>query len=214
MSKLAYFLGGAVAGAVGLAAAALLDKGGPEEIELRPSCAGQAGKDAAGVTNALREYFFKAHELAVRCSGLSMESCDLAMGPIELPDDDLLEKARTAIGGGLTQIVRSFKAGDLRSLHRQAATLFHEYRPVFICGNELLRSAALAGVGVSTKELDIEDRLDNRLANEDWFDELDEGCYRLNTFLTKSADAAQQLIQQLEALQKHGAPAPMPIVGA
>ena len=213
MSKLAYFLGGALAGVAGLAAAALLDKGTTGEIEMGPSCDGP-GQDAAGVANALNEYFFKAHELARRCSTLSMESCDLSMGPIELPDENLLDKARNVLDGGLTRMVRSFKAEDLRSLHRQAATLFREYRRVFTRGNELLKAAAMAGVSVSTRELDIEDRLDNRLANEDWFDDLDEGCSRLNTFLTESADAAQSLIEQLETLQKYGGPAPLSLTGA
>ena len=213
MSKLAYFLGGALAGAAGLAAAALLDKGTAGEIETSPT-GGAPGRDAAGVTGALNEYFFKAHELARRCFSLSMESCNFSMGPIELPEDNLLDKARNALDGGLTRMVRSFKAEDLRSLHRQAATLFREYRPVFTRGNELLKAAAMAGVSVSTKELDIEDRLDNRLDNEDWFDDLDEGCSRLSTFLTESADAAQSLIGQLETLQKYGGPAPLSLAEA
>ena len=166
------------------------------------------------MTGALNEYFFKAHELARRCFSLSMESCNFSMGPIELPEDNLLDKARNALDGGLTRMVRSFKAEDLRSLHRQAATLFREYRPVFTRGNELLKAAAMAGVNVSTKELDIEDRLDNRLDNEDWFDDLDEGCSRLSTFLTESADAAQSLIGQLETLQKYGGPAPLSLAEA
>lgn len=213
MSKLAYFLGGALAGAAGLAAAALLDKGTAGEIEMSPTC-DAAGQDAAGVANALNEYFFKAHALANRCSSLSMESCNLSMGPIELPADGLLDKARNALDGALTRVVRSFKAEDLCSLHRQAATLFREYRPVFTRGNELLKASAMAGVSVSTKDLDIEDRLDNHLDNEDWFDDLDEGCSRLTTFLTESANAAQSLIERLETLQKYGAPAPLSLAGA
>lgn len=206
MSKLFFFLGGALAGAAGLAAAALLDKGSSAGELPAPTCpASPAGLDAGGVVDALNEYFFKAHELARRCSTLSMESCNLAMGPIELPDDSLLQKAGNVIGGGLTRVVRGFKAEDLRSLHRQAAQLFSDYRPVFTRGNALLKDAAMAGVGVSTRELEIRDRLDNRLENEDWFDDLDEGCSRLSTFLTESADAAQDLIGQLENLQKCGA---------
>lgn len=215
MSKLGFFLGGALAGAAGLAAAALLDKNSSAPELPGPSCGdAPAGLNAAGVVSALYEYFFKAHELARRCSTLSMESSELCMGPIELPEDTLLQKAGNAIGGGLTRVVRGFRAEDLRSLHRQAATLFSDYRPVFTRGNELLKDAAMTGVGVSTRELDIRDRLDNSLANEDWFDDLDEGCSRLNTFLTESADAAQELIEQLETLQKYGGPAPLSLAGA
>ena len=159
MSKLGFFLGGALAGAAGLAAAALLDKNSSVPGLPGPTCGDSpAGLDAAGVVNALNEYFFKAHELARRCSTLSMESCDLSMGPIELPDENLLDKARNVLDGGLTRMVRSFKAEDLRSLHRQAATLFREYRRVFTRGNELLKAAAMAGVSVSTRELDIDRR--------------------------------------------------------
>lgn len=143
-----------------------------------------------------------------------MELCQFSMGPIDLPDDSLLQKAGNILDGGLTRVVRGFKAEDLRSLHRQAAQLFSEYRPVFTRGNEILKGAAMTGVGVSTKELDIRDRLDNSLENEDWFDDLDEGCSRLNTFLTDSADAAQALIEQLETLQKYGGPAPLSLAGA
>lgn len=215
MSKLGFFLGGALAGAAGLAAAALLDKNSSAPELPGPSCGeSPAGLDAAGVVDALNEYFFKAHELARRCSTLSMESSELCMGPIELPEDNLLQKAGNAIGGGLTRVARGFRAEDLRSLHRQAAQLFSDYRPVFTRGNELLKGAAMTGVGVSTRELDIRDRLDNRLDNEDWFDDLDEGCSRLYTFLTESADAAQELIGQLETLQKYGGPAPLSPAGA
>lgn len=215
MSKLGFFLGGALVGAAGLAAAALLDKSSSAPELPGPSCGDSAaGLDARGAVDALNEYFFKAHELARRCSTLSMESGELCMGPIELPEDSLLEKAANAIGGGLTRVVRGFRAEDLRSLHRQAAQLFSDYRPVFTRGNDLLKGAAMAGVGVSTKELDIRDRLDNSLENEDWFDDLDEGCSRLNTFLTESADAAQELIDQLETLQKYGGPAPLSLAGA
>ncbi|MBD5648004.1 MAG: hypothetical protein HDQ89_10505 [Desulfovibrio sp.] len=215
MSKLGFFLGGALAGAAGLAAAALLDRNSSAPELPGPSCGDSpAGLDAAAVASALNEYFFKAHELARRCSTLSMESCELSMGPIDLPDDSLLQKAANAIGSGLTRVVRGFRNEDLRSLHRQAATLFSEYRPIFQRGNELLKGASMAGVGVSTKELNIRERLDNRLDNEDWFDDLDEGCSRLNTFLTDSADAAQELIEQLETLQKYGGPAPLSLAGA
>lgn len=210
MSKLAFFLGGALAGAAGLAAAALLDKSSSAPELPGPSCQGSpSGLDVRGVTDALNEYFFRAHELARRCSTLSMESCELAMGPIELPDDSLLQKAGNILDGGLTRVVRGFKVENLRTLRRQAATLFSEYRPVFLRGNELLKSASMAGVSVSTKELDIRDCLDNRLDNEDWFDDLDEGCSRLETFLTDSADAAQALIGQLETFRKYGGPAPL-----
>ena len=214
MSKLGFFLG-ALAGAAGLTAAALLDTSSSAPELPGPSCEGSpSGLDAAAVVSALNEYFFKAHELARRCSTLSMESSELCMGPIELPEDSLLQKAGNAIDGGLTRVVRGFKAEDLRSLHRQAARLFSDYRPVFTRGNELLKGAAMTGVGVSTRELAIRDRLDNSLANEDWFDDLDEGCSRLNSFLTDSADAAQELIDQLETLQKYGGPAPLPLAGA
>ena len=215
MSKLGFFLGGALAGAAGLAAAALLDKNSSVPGLPGPSCGDSpAGLDAAGVVNALNEYFFKAHELARRCSTLSMESSELCMGPIELPDDSLLQKAGNILDGGLTRVVRGFRAEELRSLHRQVAQLFRDYRPMFTRGNELLKGAAMAGVGVSTRELDIRDRLDNSLENEDWFDDLDEGCSRLDTFLSDSADAAQELIEQLETLQKYGGPAPLSIAGA
>lgn len=215
MSKLGFFLGGALAGAAGLAAAALLDKGSSAPELPGPSCPGSPSElDCGGVVFALNEYFFKAHTLANRCSSLSLESSDLCMGPIELPEDDLLDKARNALDGGLTRMVRGFKAEDLRSLRRQAAQLFADYRPMFTRGNELLKAARMAGVGVSTRELDIRDRLDNRLENEDWFDDLDEGCSRLNAFLTGSADAAQELIDQLETLQKYGGPAPLSLAGA
>ena len=215
MSKLAFFLGGALAGAAGLAAAALLGKGSSAPELPGPSCQDSpSGLDARGVVDALNEYFFKAHELARRCSTLSMESCEFSMGPIELPDDSLLQKAGNILDGGLTRVVRGFKVEDLRTLRRQAATLFSEYRPVFLRGNELLKGASMGGVSVSTKELDIRDRLDNRLDNEDWFDDLDEGCSRLETFLTDSADAAQALTDQLETLQKYGGPAPLSLAEA
>lgn len=215
MSKPGFFLGGALAGAAGLAAVALPDKNSSAPELPGPSCGDSPARlNAAGVVDVLNEYFFKAHELARRCSTLSMESCELCMGPIERPEDNLLQKAGNAIGGGLTRVVRGFRAEDLRSPHRQAAKLFSDYRPVFTRGNELLKGAAMTGVGVSTQDLDIRDRLDNRLDNEAWFDDPYEGCSRLNTFLTESADAAQELIGQLETLQKYGGPAPLSLAGA
>lgn len=208
MSKLAFFLGGALAGAAGLSAAALLDKSSSSPDLSGPSRPGSPAEfDASGVVDALKEYFFKAHELAQRCSSLSMESCGLSMGPIELPDDNLFQKAANILNGGFTRVLRGFKAEDLRALRRQVATLFSEYRPIFQRGNELLKEARMAGVSVSTKELNIRDRLDNRLDNEDWFDDLYKGCSRIGTFLTESADAARELIGQLETFQKEGGPA-------
>lgn len=105
------------------------------------------------------------------------------MGPIELPSDDLFQKAGNILNGGLTRVLRGIKTEDRPTLRRQAA---------------------MAGVSISTKEQGIRDRLDNRLANDDLLDDLDEGCNRVNAFLTESGDVAHELTGQLETFQKYG----------
>lgn len=217
MNRMSVFLGGALAGIAGLSAAALLrkdslDSDGCTDVPFNGS--GAASLKTAKVREAMDEYFFKAHDLADQCFALLMKSTDLGMGPIALPDDSLLERAANALGGGLTRISRTFQADELRSLRKRATRLYNQYRPAFERGNALLAAKNLAGVSISTENLDTQVPLDNSLANEDWYDDLDAACNRLHDFLTESSDAAWKLLKQLEQLEKYGGPAPLSLAQA
>lgn len=203
MNRMSVF--GALAGIAGLSVAALLHKDFPRGI----GCAhapfngsGVASLEAAKVREALDDYFFKAHDLVDQCFALLRKSTDLGMGPIALPDDDLLEKAANALGGGLIRISRGFQTNELCMLRKRATHLYNQYRPVFERGNALLKDRNMAGVSISTENLNARPVLVNSLANEDWYDDLDEACNRLYDFLTESADAAQELVRQLEHLDE------------
>lgn len=217
MNRMSVFLGSALAGIAGLSAAALLRKdslGSDVRTDVPFNGSRVASLDAAEVREAMDEYFFKAHDLADQCFALLMKSTDLGMGPIALPDDSLLERAANALGGGLTRLSRSFQTSELRSLRKRVTRLYTQYRPIFERGNALLIAGNMTGVRISTENLDTQVALDNSLANEDWYDDLDGACNRLHDFLTESSDAAWKLLKQLEQLEKYGGPEPLALAQA
>ena len=113
MSRLGYLLGGALLGAAGLAAAAVLSENTSDASSSGSlSLDNVDALDAAGLAKRLNSYFFKAQAISSKCNSLTLESGDLC-GPLELPDDGFFMRAGNAIVGKMTEISRGGKQDAL-----------------------------------------------------------------------------------------------------
>jgi hypothetical protein len=204
MRNIGYLLGGALAGAVGLTAAALLS-----EKKSDAYFSGGASPDAANslgaedVATRLNSYFFKATALALKCSSLSLESGELHCTPIDLPDDDFLTKVGNKIGGSLTITCRAGKLSSLRDLKKEAERLYQGHRNLFVRANTILERNGEETVSLKFPSLQNQDlTLNNSLSNDDWILDFDDLCGKVRDFINKTIEIAEKLIGKLEALSE------------
>ncbi|MDL2216204.1 hypothetical protein LJB81_00555 [Desulfovibrio sp. OttesenSCG-928-M14] len=203
MSRLIYLLGGAVVGAAGLAAAALLNEKNSNSTSLDVPHLGSASSlDADALAGQLNSYFFKANAFAMKCSGLVMESGHLQYTPIDLPDDGFFMRTWNKLGCKLTEGSRACKRDSMLDIKKEAEQLYAQHRDVFSTANALLEQHGMQKISCKEVTFDGQDfSLNNELSNDDWILEFGELSEKIQDFLNKSAAIAEQLISRLEQIQ-------------
>lgn len=192
------FIGGAITGALGLTAAALYDSA-KTEAQYSPGLKTPNQLDANEVARQLNRYFFQANELGMKCNNIVMEGQDLAVTPLNLPDDNLMQKASDYIFGGLTSIGRTLKEKQVLDLKEDVQKLYKRYLGVFIRANEILQERGQ--MPLDLKELSfkgIDFKINNSLSNDDWILDFSDLAEKVNTFVERSGAIADQLINMLE----------------
>ncbi len=200
MCKFAYLAGGALVGAAGLATAAYLCK--EDNSPQRRDAVDSLGPDA--LVGRLNTYVIKAHALSIKCSGVVMASMDLQSTPIDLPGDTLLTRLGNMLGGKMTVASRGWKHNALRDLKKEAEHLYTQHHGLFARANELLERYGMGRI--SCREVSFDQKnfsLNNELSNEDWILELNALADGIRNFLEASTVVAEQLISNLEGIQKH-----------
>ncbi len=192
------FLGGALFGAAGLAAAALYDNHRTES-RYSPLLKTPEALDADGVVKELNAYFFKAQSLYMDCNSIIFDSVDLISSSVTLPWDGKVRKTLDKIGDGMNALARRNVNSRLRHMKEEAGKLYDRYRGVFARANELVR-----GTGRSPLNLDgirfeaISWEVNNSADNEDWDEEIEVLADCIRNFLKKSCDAADRLTDMLQ----------------
>lgn len=192
------FLGGAVAGAAGLAAAAFIDHK-VTESKFSPALKRPETLDAKQVAAELNNYFFKQQAVLSECNRIVIESSDNILTPLPLPWDNALRKAANSLGGGLSKVCRKESVGRLLSCKKQAEELYARYKGVFERANALLVESGHSAI-VHPEDFFSEKipQMDNSAENEDWGDEFDKLADEIRNGIEQSCNIAEQLIEALE----------------
>lgn len=199
MSRFVYFLGGALVGAAGITAAALLHKENDNPLRQLGNIEDLGVDDLIGKLN---RYVIKAHALSIICSSVVMKSTDLQATPIDLPGDDLLTRIGNMVGGTMTVVSRQWKRDALLDLKKEAEQLYTQYSGVFAKANTLLEQFGMGQIsckGIVFGKRDFS--LNNELSNDDWILEFDALADTIRNFLNMSTTVAEQLIASLEKNQ-------------
>lgn len=195
-----YFLGGALAGADILTGLALLDDRRTAKKEnpgFTPESAARMGVNE--VCRHLNVYFMKSNMLSAKCSSVFMDSSSFGMGPLELEDDGLVQKARNRAEGFVTRAGRRSAFASLKGVKADMEKLFARYRPVFVRANRLLAARGVMGVRLGGFTLSRQPLIiNNDLSNDDWLEDFDALCDRLRDFVTATGEACERLITLLE----------------
>ena len=192
------FLGGAVTGAAGLLAAALWDKN-KTESQYSPLLKSASKLDAGEIAKQLNSYFFKAQAIYTKCNEIVVESSELIVTPIPLPDDNFLQKAANLLGSGANRYCRGWRESEMRQLKKEAKELYGRYRGVFERANHLAVQKGASPVDLSGITFSGNSpTIDNSLENDNWDREFGELADTLRDFIEKSCNAAEQLIDILE----------------
>jgi len=216
MSKLGYFLGGALLGVAGLSASVFLfkdeneDAGTEQKVDFTPESA--TGMSAAEVIGHLNEYFMKSNVLGMKSSASCFSVGDLGdsqVAQFSTPETPFWEKARDWACDQCRRVGRKGKEMDLRDFRQRVEGLYQRYRPVFVRANRLLAAQGIVGVPLKEFTLENEDfTLNNAMSNEQWSDDALALNDKLNGFISRTTEAANTLIRKLEALEAPARPAP------
>lgn len=197
------FIGGAVTGAAALLAAALWDKN-KTESQFSPLLKSPNHLDAEQTAKQLNSYFFKAQGLYSKCNQIVIESSELIVTPIPLPDDNVLQKAANLLGGSANRYCRNWRESQLHDIREEAKKLYARYRGVFEQANKLALQKGGEPVGLSAIQFSgNQPRINNSLDNDDWDREFQELADTIREFIEQSCNAAEKLIDILE--QENGA---------
>lgn len=192
------FLGGALTGAAGLLTAALWDKHRTES-QFSPILKNPKELDAKQAAKQLNQYFFKAQALYSECNKIVMESCELIITPIPLPDDSLLGKAGVVLGSHANKWCRGWRESQLKDVREEAKNLYARYKGVFKRANELaIQKGApaidLKSISYSASSMSIDRSLDN----DNWDREFQDFADTIREFIENSCNIAEKLIDILE----------------
>lgn len=195
------FVSGALVGAAGLAVAAFMDQKKTESAF--PPSLNRAGElDAHEVTMLLNDYYLKENQLAAKCSVLVAE-CSNCYPAIEMPDENLAEKAFRLADNALMPKIRKWHHDQMLDLRDEAQKLYARYRPAFKRVNQLLQAEGQNSFDlkpITFKGVDFD--LDNSPDNENWVFDLSELSDKIRDFLDTSGDIAEKMIDQLEGANK------------
>lgn len=218
MSNFGWLMGGLLAGAAGLATAALVTSKKSDDPldsldDAKPS--ETRANDATGLKRQLDRYFFKASTIIEKCTSLDMESGDLMATSIEMPDDSILQKMGDKIGDKLNVKLRQWKLQELVNLKKEAAALYLQYRDVFDKANALLEKHGLPQVSLKGLNFGGKDfSLNNSIDNEEWTFDFGDLADRVTNFLEKSQKASEDLVDGLEKILGHSAAGNHPTLAA
>jgi hypothetical protein len=199
--NLGYFLGGAILGAAGLTAAALID----DKLNPKPSLPDPddaRSMSVERVTSGLSAYCMRAAALNTEKTASIRQKVD-AEPMRDFEDDGILDRMRNRLGGGVCLIDRKLKVSSLRDFLSEAEKLYKQHRCLFVRANVILREHGIQGV--SLKTLAPRKRtftLDNSVSNNDWHYQFDDSLEVVQDFITATIDAANLLCDKLEALSE------------
>lgn len=192
------FIGGALTGMAGLAAAAFIDHT-ITESKLSPDCQQAEFLDSGQVVKELNGYFFKAQQLYSDCNKIALESSNLILTTATMPWDNFFRKTLSSLGGKMARVSRGCGVGELRGCGRKAQKLYAHYAGVFARAKSILSER-----GRSTPEipasLDVGKfgHLDNSISNDNWDIEFEQYVDHVRNSIEKSCNMAEQLIEMLE----------------
>lgn len=192
------FIGGAITGMAGLAAAAFIDHK-ITESKFSPELKTPEKLDSKQVVAELNNYFFKQQAVLSECNKIVIESCDNIVTPMRLPWDSALQKAANSIGGGLSKVCRKWSVSKILDCKKQAEELYRRYRGVFDRANALLTEAGRTAITHPASIYTGKDpQVNNAAENEDWGDEFEKLADEIRDGIEHSCNIAEQLIAALE----------------
>ncbi len=192
------FIGGAITGMAGLAAAAFIDHK-ITESKFSPDLKRPESLDAKRIAAELNNYFFKQQAVLSECNRIVIESSDNIVTPIPLPWDNTLQKAANVIGGGLTKICRKGNVGRLLNCRREAEDIYARYRGVFVRANVLISGAGCPALEIPARLFEHKGvQVNNSLENDDWGDEFDQLADHIRDGIELSCDMAEKMIESLQ----------------
>lgn len=191
------FIGGAIVGAAGLLGAALYDSH-KTESQYSPLLRTPEKLDAAGVSDQLNAYFFKAQALYSKCNQIVLENSDLIIGPVSLPWDNSVRKAVNAVAAKLGKLCGNYNIHQLMECGKEANQLYRRYIGVFERANSILKERGRS-------PLELPDRLfpeklavpDASGSDDDWDSSFEIVADKLRDTIEASCNLAEQLIQTL-----------------
>lgn len=190
------FIAGALLGAAGLACAAIYDERRTEG-QYSPLLKTPENLTADEVEELLNKYYFQAQQIFAKLNDTEMDSIDLMSVPLELPDDDLAQKAMNFIGGCATRISRSACVMKLKGIREDILKLYGRYSGVFRRANAIIKSRGRTGVELIGAEGIKMFALNNSLANEDWQDEFEVHVDKIRDYIEKTCSNVEDLIELL-----------------
>lgn len=192
------FIGGAITGMAGLAAAAFIDHK-ITEARLSPDCKQAEALDSGQVVKELNGYFFKAQRLYSDCNKIALESNNLILTSATMPWDNFFRKSVSSLGGKMAQVSRKCGIEELRECGKKAQKLYSHYSPVFERAAAILSERGRT-VPVVASRLGIGriGPLDNSISNDNWDMEFDQYVDMIRNSIEQSCNMAEQLIEMLE----------------
>lgn len=192
------FIGGAIAGMAGLAAAAYIDHR-ITESKFSPELKTPEILGKEQVIRELSNYFFKAQTLLCKCNEIVIKNSSLIVTPVPLPGDNIFQRAANLAGGRLTQVCRKGSVGQLLDCKKDAAQLYERYLGIFNRANGLLAEYGQTPVPVDKKLFSSSNlNVDDSLENEDWDTEFGKLADQIRDAIDQSCEKAQKLIETLE----------------
>lgn len=187
------FIGGAIVGAAGLLGAALYDSH-KTESQYSPLLRTPEKLDAAGVSDQLNAYFFKAQALYSKCNQIVLENSDLIVGPVRLPWDNSVRKAANAVAAKLGKLCGKYNIHQLVECGKEANLLYSRYLGIFERANSILKERGRS-------PLDLPDKLavpEVSNSDEDWDSSFEIAADRIRDTIEASCNLAEQLLEMLE----------------
>lgn len=192
------FIGGAITGMAGLAAATFIDYK-LTESKFSPELKTPEILDRNQVIRELNNYFFKQQTVLSECNRIVLESSDNIVTPMPLPWDNALQKAANAIGGGLLKICRKGNVGSLLKCQNKAEEIYTRYRGVFERADNLLADTGRASLPIPSRIFEGSGvKVNNAPENENWIDEFEMLADQIRDGIEHSCTIAEQLIEALE----------------
>lgn len=192
------FLGGAIVGAAGLAAAAYVDHR-ITEAKFSPDLKRADTLNAEQVVRELNSYFFKVQGIYSKCNKIVLENSELVVTPMPLPHDNIIHRVANSIGGRLASISRGSSISQLLECQREANKLHGRYLGVFERANSILTEKGMTPFTL-TKRLftDKTVALDTSIRNEDWDTEFETIADNIRDTLDEACNHTERLIAMLE----------------